>query len=119
MLANWVYAGSASYSSPGPSPFGSTKCTRSSKLVTLDANRVFESQCPGSSFQQALYRNVTEKTAQLEKRLENVIREGKSLDGVMLSLSALIDWLSERRDQPSHEQDVRWVLKVSGFDMKR
>ncbi|RPD74480.1 hypothetical protein L226DRAFT_75340 [Lentinus tigrinus ALCF2SS1-7] len=27
------------------------------------------------SFQQALYRNVTEKTAQLEKRLENVIRE--------------------------------------------
>ena len=25
----------------------------------------------------------------------------------MLSLSALIDWLSERRDQPSHEQDVR------------
>ena len=79
----------------------------------------FESQCLGSSFQQALYRNVTEKTAQLEKRLENVIREGESLDGVMLSLSALIDWLSERRDQPSHEQDVRWVLKVSGFDMKR
>ena len=29
-----------------------------------------------SSFQQALYRNVTEKNAQLEKRLENVIREG-------------------------------------------
>ncbi|KAI0366384.1 hypothetical protein BV20DRAFT_652995 [Pilatotrama ljubarskyi] len=27
------------------------------------------------SFQQALYRNVTEKNAQLEKRLENVIRE--------------------------------------------
>ena len=30
---------------------------------------------PSSSFQQALYRNVTEKNAQLEKRLENVIRE--------------------------------------------
>ncbi|EIW61826.1 uncharacterized protein TRAVEDRAFT_117673 [Trametes versicolor FP-101664 SS1] len=28
------------------------------------------------SFQQALYRNVSEKNAQLEKRLENVIREG-------------------------------------------
>ncbi|KAH9943019.1 uncharacterized protein BXZ73DRAFT_74083 [Epithele typhae] len=39
-------------------------------LAISDAPRVSQ-----SSFQQALYRNVTENNAQLEKRLDNVIRE--------------------------------------------
>lgn len=40
----------------------------------IDNNDLFTSF--HSSFQQAVYRNLNEKNAQLQKQLENVVREG-------------------------------------------
>lgn len=63
-----------------------------------------------SSFQQALYRNVSEKNAQLEKRLENVIREGATIDFAVIHASFVglsSPSVSQRGDQPVNEQDGR------------
>lgn len=66
---------------------------------------------PHRSFQQALYRNVSEKNAQLEKRLENVIREGESPYEVSFVARAEKPQ-SERRDQPFNKQAIRYKRMV-------
>ncbi len=54
---------------------GNTSYIKNSKYSLMIAG-MNDAESTPSSFQQALYKSVAEKNAQLEKRLENVIREG-------------------------------------------
>ncbi|KAI0721929.1 hypothetical protein C8T65DRAFT_565500 [Cerioporus squamosus] len=61
------------------------------------------------SFQQALYRNVTEKTAQLEKRLENVIREANGEISLLTNKMSELerDLEGERRKTANMQESLK------------
>ena len=60
-----------------PSPSGNTKCTRKgcgSFIQAFDLNKI--DSFIFRAFQQAVVRNLNDKNTQLQKELDNVIREG-------------------------------------------
>ena len=67
---------------PGPSPSGNIKYNRKGSNIRGDRTtsylmRAKTTLVTCSVFQQAVLRNVSDKNAQLQKQLDNVIREGE------------------------------------------
>lgn len=73
---------------------GNTKYTKKSQA--LEIWRYIYSQTTLSSFQQAVLRNLNDKNSQLQKQLDNVVREGKANIQIDICRVILVD--SKRRD---------------------
>jgi hypothetical protein len=64
----------------------------------------------GSSFQHAVVRSINDKNAQLQKQLENLVREGSVLTPRLPQKARLLTFCllcSGQRDQPV-EQQIIW-----------
>ena len=70
-----------------------------------------------SSFQQAVIRNVNEKNAQMQKEINNVVREGLSSNSTPASIAYDDTLISPRGDPYTQQQDSRrvpFVCHISG-----